>query len=271
VFAIFLANKYFPIGYQLWVVVFGYFRPFSQRRCDKTAFFSVLTFVGSSLLAQVVLTLRIYAVTSKNRVISLCFCVITISQFVFGLYWTIFTAVEGAQQALPIPLDAYVVCTFKRHKHLEIGFTVTSLIYDLLAFSVIVYLVVRSNIYNFPIPTLLKTIARDATYYFLLIFTSHVIFVLVLLFAKPTLQLLPGLGSVVYIPVMVTRLLLSLKKASTQEYEWSLGELTTGTVRFAEHRDFATTNDDSIYPDTIASRHEGAQSRGLQHTREAYT
>ena len=55
---------------------------------------------------------------------------------------------------------------------------------DLLAFSVIVYLVVRSNISNFPIPTLLKTIARDATYYFLLIFTSHVIFVLVLLFAK---------------------------------------------------------------------------------------
>lgn len=70
---------------------------------------------------------------------------------------------------------------------------------------------------------------------------------------------------------MVTRLLLSLKKAGTQEYEWSLGEATTGTVRFAEHRGLATTNDDSIYLDTIAGRHEGAQSRGLQHIREAYT
>lgn len=55
---------------------------------------------------------------------------------------------------------------------------------DFLAFSTIVYLVVRPNVYKFPIPSLLKIIARDATYYFLVIFSSHVVFVLTLLFAK---------------------------------------------------------------------------------------
>ena len=56
---------------------------------------------------------------------------------------------------------------------------------DLLAFSAIVYLVVRSNIYyEVPIPSLLKTIARDATYYFLVIFTSHLVLVMFLLFAS---------------------------------------------------------------------------------------
>ena len=44
---------------------------------------------------------------------------------------------------------------------------------DILAFSVIVYLVIRSNLNKVPIPRLFKTIAQDATYYFLFIFTTH--------------------------------------------------------------------------------------------------
>ena len=44
---------------------------------------------------------------------------------------------------------------------------------DVLAFSVIVFLVVRSNVTKIPLPSILKTIARDATCYFLIIFTSH--------------------------------------------------------------------------------------------------
>ena len=55
---------------------------------------------------------------------------------------------------------------------------------DFLAFSVIVYLVVRSNIYKVPIPSLLRTIAQDATYYFLFIFTSHIVLVAFILFAS---------------------------------------------------------------------------------------
>ena len=53
---------------------------------------------------------------------------------------------------------------------------------DFLAFSVIVYLVVRSNVNKIPIPSIFKTIARDATYYFLVIFTSHLILVMFLAF-----------------------------------------------------------------------------------------
>jgi hypothetical protein len=49
---------------------------------------------------------------------------------------------------------------------------------DLLAFSVIIYLVVRSNVNRVPIPRLFKTIAQDATSYFLVIFTSHFVLVM---------------------------------------------------------------------------------------------
>jgi hypothetical protein len=51
---------------------------------------------------------------------------------------------------------------------------------DFLAFSVIVYLVVRSNLNKIPIPSLFKIIVRDATRYFLVIFTSHLVLVIFL-------------------------------------------------------------------------------------------
>ena len=58
---------------------------------------------------------------------------------------------------------------------------------DLLAFSVVIYLVVRSGVKKVPLPRILKTIARDTTYYFLIIFTSHVVLVMFLVFASVSL------------------------------------------------------------------------------------
>ena len=94
-----------------------------------------------------------------------------------------------------------MICMFVGQRSLDIGFTAMSLVYgtspplhfedtrfdrptDFLAFSLIVYLVVRSNVNKVPIPGLFKTIAQDATSYFLVIFTSHLLLVLFLLFAS---------------------------------------------------------------------------------------
>jgi len=38
---------------------------------------------------------RIYAITSKNRIITSFFCLIMISQFIGGLYLTVYVAVSG--------------------------------------------------------------------------------------------------------------------------------------------------------------------------------
>ena len=65
-----------------------------------------------------------------------------------------------------------------------------------------------------------------------------------------------------FVPVMVTRLMLSLKKAATpQEDRWSFGELTAhSTMRFAEHRDGGTTRYET-HLDTFASTDEGNRNR----------
>ena len=98
-----------------------------------------------------------------------------------------------------------MMCTFTGNLSVEIAFTAMTLVYgaefllpfidhlgdthsdhpaDILAFSVIVCLMVRSNVNNVPIPSLFKTIARDATHYFLIIFASHLVVVMFLAFAS---------------------------------------------------------------------------------------
>ena len=97
------------------------------------------------------------------------------------------------------------MCTFKGKLPVQIGFITLALAYgmefllllidhlgvtrsnhltDLLAFSVIVSVVVRSTVRGVPIPSILRIITRDATYYFLVIFTSHLLLVIFLAFAR---------------------------------------------------------------------------------------
>ena len=108
----------------------------------------------------------------------------------------------SASPILPVPLPIYMTCTLVGQLSVGIAFIAVSLTYgaeplviylgnarpnhpaDFLAFSVIIYLVVRSNVTKVPIPSILKTIARDATYYFLVIFTSHLVIVMFFLFAS---------------------------------------------------------------------------------------
>jgi len=64
------------------------------------------------------------------------------------------------------------------------------------------------------------------------------------------------------LPVMVARLMLSLKKAANpQEGGWSLGEPTTHmTMRFAERRGGVSTRDE-VPLDTFASMQEETRSQ----------
>jgi len=187
-------------------------------------------------------------------------CVMMISQLILGLYLAVCAAVRGALPISPVPLPVYMMCVFTGPWFAQVAFPIMSLTYDLLAFSVIVYLVVRSNVNKAPISSLFKTIAQDATYYFLVIFTSHFVLVMFLAFAHWGLKLLPAPGTIVFLSVMVTRLLLSLKKAvATQERGWSFGE--PSNMRFAERQGGLVTRDEIIHLDIFSSTYEGIHSR----------
>jgi len=111
----------------------------------------------------------------------------------------------SALQMPQIPFPSYIMCISVGQLSGEIGFIAMSLVYgmeflmsfisdledtrsdhppDLLTFLVIIHLAVQSSVRSIPIPNILKTIMRDATYYFLVIFTSHIVIIMFLTLAK---------------------------------------------------------------------------------------
>ncbi|KAF9780868.1 hypothetical protein BJ322DRAFT_285988 [Thelephora terrestris] len=115
-----------------------------------------------------------------------------------------------------IPLDAYHLCVFGQHRTLEIAYIGISLLYDFLAFSLTVFFISRSKKGGHKLSIMLRTIVEDATRYFLFIFTSHIALAMILSFGRESIQYLStsAAGNVVFLPVMVSRLMLSLRKAA---------------------------------------------------------
>jgi len=55
---------------------------------------------------------------------------------------------------------------------------------DLLAFLVIIYLALQSGTHRSKLPSLFGTMAQDATLYFMVIFTSHLLLMMTLIFGS---------------------------------------------------------------------------------------
>lgn len=243
--------------YQFWQIILSY-TPQSQsttKMCSETVWYSMFVYVVCTLLAQVVLTLRIHAMTMKNLPITSCLAFITASQFALGM-WTVILNGMGAQPLPPIPIDAYHLCIVPRHRTMETAYTSISLLYDFFAFSLTIFLATRTMEPGVKIPMILKTIVEGATLYFLVIFTSHLLLEMTLLFGREAIQLIPAPGNVVYFPVMVSRMMLSLRKAADPELnDWSLGQPPTTSsnlqsISFFRPRRGTTRGGDDVLLDT---------------------
>jgi len=163
------------------------------------------------------LTLRIYAIADKNIPVVIGFAAITASQLVLGICLVDFAVRSGAQTPPPIPLDAYRLCVFVRHRKIEVAYTSISLLYDFLAFLFTFFLARLSKTDDSKVPGILSTVLQDATRYFLVIFTSHFVLEMTLILCQGTTQLLPANGNIVYISVMISRMMLSLRKVADLE------------------------------------------------------
>ncbi|KAF9789863.1 hypothetical protein BJ322DRAFT_1044619 [Thelephora terrestris] len=196
-FWLFVVNRYFPMTYQIWQLAISYnplrfatnvspiqLKP-APNLCNKTAWYVLFTYTICTLLAQVVLTSRIYAATMNNTVIAIVLLSIVVPHFGLGIWEVVLASREGAELS-PIPLDAYRVCSPVWHRPLVVSFISISLVYDSLAFSMIMFLAARSSqaTAGLKIQTIWRLLAEDATLYFMVIFTSHFVFEMTLLFGR---------------------------------------------------------------------------------------
>jgi len=216
VFFLFIANRYWPIFYLVWISISLWSPTFTKSMCDRTQWFSIFYYCLVTVFAQTAITLRVYAVTGKNRRIAAFLSLLTLIKFVFSMYLTVRFGLDTAFEFPDIPLDEFKFCQFHRWRPGETTSTVFSLVYDLAAFLVIVYYSSkRGSERASGMPDLLDRIVRDATAYFLVIFSSHLWLIFFEFLTSEYLQLLPSCANALLVPILATRLMISLKKAAT--------------------------------------------------------
>jgi len=235
VFALFIASRYSPVPYIIWscVVIHGY----TTSLCRDTKWLGFAYATQVVVIAKITIALRVYAVTEGNRWVGGALFSIIAAQFVFGIYSTVISAMSPIQQLPDINLDPFKFCAYEPSKLEQLVFVNIGAAFDSLAFLIIV-IVARKPKYP-GVPTILKTVLRDATVYFVLLFVCEIMTDFFIIFA-PDSPLSPGVANTILIPLMISRLLLSLKKASVGPTSaWSFSTNTiqgisgNGTARFA--------------------------------------
>ncbi|KAF9786682.1 hypothetical protein BJ322DRAFT_1019309 [Thelephora terrestris] len=186
----------------------------------------------------------------KNVQIATVFALITVVQLVFGIYITIITAKRGGEVSANTAADTprrvppvHIHPESKSNrgrlpKSLPVLWIGDVCAPDALAFVVIIFQARRSRVPGLKVSNILNTIAEDSTRYFIVIFTSHFVLVMTLNLGRVTIQNLPGTtlitlffamirGILVYLPLMISRIMLSLKKAAdSTRTPWSLTQDT---------------------------------------------
>jgi len=126
-------------------------------------------------------------------------------------------AVLPAPQLPEINLDPFKFCTVAQSKLQELLFINVGIVFEVFVLSVLFFAAKRPRHGRHPgIPSLFDAILRDATQYFILLTLCNITTDAFVIFAPESISGLPGLASTVLIPLMASRLMLSLKKAAAE-------------------------------------------------------
>lgn len=213
-FALFIAIRYIPVAFITWINITMFH--YSKSFCQDTKWIMLLYTTVITTLAQITVALRIYGVTGRNRTIRAVLFAMVIAQFSFGIYYCSRVVIHPVLPLPDINLGVYEFCFYQRWRAGEYAFTSQMIIFDVIAFAIIFATAKRPKMIYPGIPSLLDTILRDATFYFLLVFASQVCLLSFMSFAPDPVQLMPGIANTIFIPMMASRLMLSLKRAAVE-------------------------------------------------------
>ncbi|KAF9643257.1 hypothetical protein BDM02DRAFT_1545403 [Thelephora ganbajun] len=206
------------------------------------------------------IALRVYAIAERNRLVGGALSVLIIAQLCFGIWAIVMAAIFPIQSVPEINLDAYRICFFKRWRFGELSFTITTVAFDLAAFLVILVTARGVRTSRYPgIPSILGVVLRDATVYFMLMFACQLVLLLFLFLAPVQIQLTPGVAQTTLLPIMASRLMLSLKKVATEpKGSWSLSTMTNPGWRVSSDLRFVSQTFGMPHetPETPASPNE---------------
>lgn len=241
IFVLFLANRYTPLVHFIWVhiTMFGY----NESFCKGTKWVPSFHGCAGTVFAHAAVALRIYAITNKNKWLGRVLVFALAFELVNTFFWMIWNGLGPLAPLPKVNLDAFQICLYKLWDGGALIYYSTTMFFDVVAFSIVVFTARSRREFRYPgMPSILDTILRDATLCFVLIFSAHCLLLFFLLVNKDGYWLLPAMANTTFIPLMASRLMLSLKKAAAnQKRVWSLETMSNpslgrtiddGTTRF---------------------------------------
>ncbi|KZV75631.1 hypothetical protein PENSPDRAFT_748291 [Peniophora sp. CONT] len=235
---LFLTVRYYAL-IAVVVVAFGFFSPeMTRERCSRWMLFLPLGItIPLTILPGILMVVRVYALYNRNVYVLVCLSLALCLQTGAGLWQY---TVKGATPA-PDPLDNYEYhfCIYlppKRIGHLSILFISLELAFD----SVVFLLTISRTLYVHYLDkkdsegdsTLVQNLIRDGAFYFAVIFSFNLSWVLMISLAPTGLRAIASLPSACITTIMICRITLNLRTTAygTAAYD----EQTTGSLQLTD-------------------------------------
>ncbi|TFK41767.1 hypothetical protein BDQ12DRAFT_678457 [Crucibulum laeve] len=215
---LFFVNRYFSLFFTV-ITIASYFSPlWTQAVCNKYAITQFVHTVLSFTIAEVFLTLRVYALSYKNYYICGVLILHILAQLGLAFYNLSLggTAASYISHASQLNKTEFQLCAFFPNRHVlnfDIAYLCLALSFYAVAFiGTITFTMTTSKAH--PTWRWVRIVQRDGMVYFIAIFSSTLVWTILILHASsPRLGLINAEPDLIFTAIMVNRLYLSLKRA----------------------------------------------------------
>lgn len=210
---LFLLNRYYaPLVYIILVV--AQFTPLlTPEMCKQFVLFEPFG-VGIVLLSitEVILTLRVSALYGQSRVVMSYLLLILCGQLAVGI-WTLSRPGSGPLPLLAVKVVAFTGCFYVSAPNLtkiSTGCLWIEIAFDISVFGLTLARTLRA-VADDEALGLVRTVFRDGILYFLVIFSTNLVWALMVIFAPIGLKYINAEPSVILVVIMINRLTLNLR------------------------------------------------------------
>lgn len=193
VFYLFIINRYFTLAFCI-ITLLAYFSPlFTPEICDRFAIVEWLQALIIAITAEAVLLLRVYALT-RQRCIVIFLALIMGAQSIVVVVAMSDPHLNGSLHLPDVDIEPFHICILYSDLKMDIAYLSLSILFDVIVFGLTVYLTFnptnQSNALSLVAPkaSLLQTIQRDGLLYFCTILSGNLVWLLMVIFARPGIK-----------------------------------------------------------------------------------
>ncbi|KAF7350367.1 hypothetical protein MVEN_01341400 [Mycena venus] len=230
-FYLFLMNRYCPMAFCI-ITLFAYFSPLWNYECGRLSYrriscdrFAIVEWLQTLLIvvpAEVVLLLRIYALTNKNKHLCGLLVSIIVAECVIVFYAMSMPGTNNALVLPHVPIDSFRVCILYSDPKMDTAYLSTSLAFDCIVLAITLACTAAKNVKHHTRSwAILRTIRWDGALYFCVILSGNVVWMALAINARPGLKFMNAQPSMYLTSIMINRLTLSVRKTAAEADEES--------------------------------------------------